>query len=66
LRDSDGNGKPDVTQIFTEDDLNNAFGIAFYPPGWGPKYLCVANTDGIIRFPYRNGDLKARGPGRRN
>jgi glucose/arabinose dehydrogenase len=24
--------------------------------------LYVANTDGVIRFPYRNGDLKARGP----
>jgi glucose/arabinose dehydrogenase len=24
--------------------------------------LYVASTDGIIRFPYRNGDLKARGP----
>ena len=22
----------------------------------------MANTDGVIRFPYRNGDLKARGP----
>jgi glucose/arabinose dehydrogenase len=22
----------------------------------------VANTDGVLRFPYRNGDLKARGP----
>jgi len=26
------------------------------------SFLYVANTDGIIRFPYRNGELKARAP----
>jgi hypothetical protein len=26
------------------------------------KFLYVANTDGVVRFPYRNGDLKVRGP----
>ncbi len=62
MRDKDGNGKPDLTEIFTEKDLNKPFGIAFYPPGPDPQYLYVANTDGVIRFPYRNGDLKARGP----
>ncbi len=62
LRDTKGNGKPDVTEIFAERDLNKPFGIAFYPPGNDPQFLYVANTDGIIRFPYRNGDLKARGP----
>ncbi|MGI8889659.1 MAG: PQQ-dependent sugar dehydrogenase [Chthoniobacterales bacterium] len=62
MRDQDGNGKPDTTQIFTEEALNKPFGIAFYPPGPDPQYLYVANTDGVIRFPYRNGDLKARGP----
>src|SRR5437762_894245 len=62
LRDTKGSGKPDVTEIFAERDLNKPFGIAFYPPGNDPQFLYVANTDGIIRFPYRNGDLKARGP----
>jgi glucose/arabinose dehydrogenase len=62
LRDTKGNGKPDVTEIFTERDLNKPFGMAFYPPGSDPQFLYVANTDGVIRFPYRNGDLKARGP----
>ena len=61
LRDSKNTGKPDVTEIFTERDLNKPFGIAFYPPGDDPQFLYVANTDGVIRFPYRNGDLKARG-----
>ena len=62
LRDTKGSGKPDVTEIFTERDLNKPFGMAFYPPGDDPQFLYVANTDGVIRFPYRNGDLKARGP----
>ena len=62
LRDTNGDGKPDVTEIFADRALNKPFGIAFYPPGEDPQLLYVANTDGVIRFPYRNGDLKARGP----
>ena len=62
LRDRDVDGKPETTEVFTGDALNKPFGIAFYPPGPDPQYLYVANTDGVIRFPYRNGDLKARGP----
>src|SRR5438477_11818243 len=62
LRDAKGGGKPDVTEIFAAHDLNKPFGIAFFPPGNEPQFLYVANTDGIVRFPYRNGDLKARGP----
>src|SRR6266513_520847 len=62
LRDTKGLGKPDVTEIFAEQGLNRPFGIAFYPPGDESQFLYVANTDGVIRFPYRNGDLKARVP----
>src|SRR5437763_5958665 len=62
LRDTNGDGKPDVTETFAEGGLNKPFGIAFYPPGGDPQFLYVSNTDGVIRFPYRNGDLKARGP----
>ena len=42
--------------------LNQPFGIAFYPPGAEPRWLYVANTDSVVRFPYRNGDSQARGP----
>jgi glucose/arabinose dehydrogenase len=62
LRDTNSDSKPDVTETFTERNLNKPFGIAFYPPGANPQFLYVANTDGVIRFPYANGDLKARGP----
>lgn len=42
--------------------LLNPFGIAFYPPGPNPEWVYVGNTDSVVRFPYRNGDLEARGP----
>ncbi len=61
LRDK-GDGKPGTTETFAESGLNDPFGLAFFPPGPEPKYLYVANTDGVVRFPYRNGDTKARGP----
>src|SRR5207244_534246 len=62
LRDTKKSGRPDTNEIFAEHGLNRPFGIAFYPPGDEPQFLYIANTDGVIRFPYRNGDLKARGP----
>ncbi len=42
-------------------DLVQPFGIAFYPAGPNPKWIYVGNTDSVVRFPYQNGDLKARG-----
>ena len=60
LRDADGDGKPEVNQVFATG-LSRPFGIAFYPPGPEPKYLYVGNTGSVVRFPYRNGDVKATG-----
>jgi glucose/arabinose dehydrogenase len=60
LRGVGGNGRPVVTEVFASG-LRQPFGIAFYPPGPEPRYVYVANTDSVVRFPYRNGDLKARG-----
>ncbi len=40
--------------------LRGPFGIAFYP-ATNPQWVYVANTDSVVRFPYRDGDLKARG-----
>jgi glucose/arabinose dehydrogenase len=62
LRGTNANGRPDSNVIFAKEGLKQPFGLAFYPPGSNPNYLYVANTDGVVRFPYRNGDLKARGP----
>jgi glucose/arabinose dehydrogenase len=56
LRDSDGDGKPEVNQTFATG-LNKPFGLAFYPAGANPQWLYVGNTDSIVRIPYRSGDL---------
>ena len=33
----------------------------FSPPGPNPDWVYVCNTDSIVRFPYKTGDLEARG-----
>ena len=53
-------GKAQQVGVFASD-LKLPFGIAFYPPGPQPKYVYIANTDSVVRFPYQNGDLQARG-----
>jgi glucose/arabinose dehydrogenase len=60
FRDDDGDGKPEKNEVFA-GGLNRPFGIAFYPPGPEPKFVYVGNTGSVVRFPYQNGDLKARG-----
>jgi glucose/arabinose dehydrogenase len=54
-------GKPQQTSVFATG-LHQPFGIAFYPNCPNPKYIFIGDTDGIVRFPYQNGDLQARGP----
>jgi glucose/arabinose dehydrogenase len=54
-------GKPKEVTVFATG-LNLPFGIQFYPAGPNPKWVYVGNTDGVVRFPYQNGDTKARGP----
>lgn len=41
--------------------LNRPYGIAFYPPGPSPQWVYIANTNGVVRFPYADGDLEVRG-----
>ena len=60
LRAADGADAPSVNQIFAAG-LNQPFGIAFYPPGKHPQWIYIANNNSVVRFPYRNGDVKARG-----
>ena len=52
-------GKP-VSQIFGKG-LNKPFGIAFYPAGPNPQYIYIGDTDAVVRFPYKSGDLLATG-----
>ncbi len=60
LRAPDGAAKPTRVETFASG-LDLPFGIAFWPPGPSPQYVYVANTDSVVRFPYRKGDLRARG-----
>jgi glucose/arabinose dehydrogenase len=62
MRDADGDGKPEVNEVFATG-LKQPFGIAFYPPGANPQFVYVANTDSVVSFPYQAGDTKARGAG---
>ncbi|MER9927048.1 sorbosone dehydrogenase family protein [Mesorhizobium sp. M0048] len=57
---AEGRAKPIEKAIFAQG-LNYPYGIAFYPPGGKPQWVYVANSDSIVRFPYRDGDLKASG-----
>jgi glucose/arabinose dehydrogenase len=61
FRGISSSGKPEQTSVYATG-LNKPFGIAFYPPGPNPQYVYVGNTDAVVRFPYKNGDLKASGP----
>lgn len=53
-------GLPRERSTFTTG-LNDAYGMLFYPAGEHPQWLYVANTDNVVRFAYRNGDLVATG-----
>ena len=39
--------------------LRQPFGIAFYPNGDNPQWVYVANTDSVVRFAYKAGDMEA-------
>jgi glucose/arabinose dehydrogenase len=57
LRDTDGDGVADQRTVLLEG-LNSPFGMALVGDG-----LFVANTDGIVRFPYTTGDTHISAPG---
>jgi glucose/arabinose dehydrogenase len=53
-------GKPERTSTFASG-LHDPFGIAFYPLGGNPQWVYIANTNSVVRFPYKSGDLAASG-----
>jgi glucose/arabinose dehydrogenase len=61
FRGVDAKGNPKETSVFAEG-LHQPFGIAFYPNGAHPQWVYIGDTDAIVRFPYKNGDLTASGP----
>jgi glucose/arabinose dehydrogenase/mono/diheme cytochrome c family protein len=54
-------GKPEQADIFA-GGLKEPYAIAFYPPGDTPQWIYIGDTDAVVRFPYRDGDLKASAP----
>lgn len=61
IRAKPGAAKPEQVETFAEG-ITDAYGIAFYPPGPDPQWVYVGGAGKVVRFPYRNGDLKASGP----
>jgi len=57
LRDTNGDGVPDTPSVFL-DLLNSPFGVALVD-----NDLYVANTDAIVKYPYKPGDTKITAPG---
>lgn len=56
LRDTDGDGKAETKREFLTK-LNMPFGLALQS-----GYLYIANTDSVVRVPYKDGDEKASEP----
>jgi len=57
LRDSDGDGKPEMQSVFL-DHLHSPFGVALVG-----NDLYVANTDAIVRYSYHEGETRITEPG---
>jgi glucose/arabinose dehydrogenase len=57
LRDTNGDGTADERHVFAEG-LARPFGMAF-----GAGHIYVANAGSIVRWPYKNGQLKTEGAG---
>jgi glucose/arabinose dehydrogenase len=57
LRDADGDGVAESRSVFLEG-LNSPFGMALVG-----DFFYVANTDAVLRFPYRAGETRIDAPG---
>ncbi len=61
MRAPDGAARPSETTVFA-DNLDRPFGIAFWPPGPEPRFVYVAETNRVIRFPWHSGASRPDGP----
>jgi glucose/arabinose dehydrogenase len=57
LRDTNGDGVPEMKSVFL-DHLNSPFGVVLVG-----NDLYVANTDAIVKYPYKEGETKITDPG---
>lgn len=61
FRGRDSDGRPAQVATFAKG-LQRPFGIAFYPAGANPQWVYVGNTNSVVRFPYKGGELEAGSP----
>lgn len=59
FRDADNDGKPEIGKVFLSG-LNQPFGMLII----GDSFY-VANTDGLWKYPYKEGQQKISGPGKK-
>ncbi|MDR7031468.1 sorbosone dehydrogenase family protein [Mesorhizobium sp. BE184] len=52
-------GKPTGDGVFAEG-LSQPYGIAFHPAD-KPQWVYVASPDRVVRYPYKEGDMQAKG-----
>ena len=60
FRGISADGKPRETAVFATG-FHEPYGMVFYPAGKNPQWLYVANTDSVVRYAYKAGDLQATG-----
>lgn len=58
LKDTNGDGIPDLKTIFLSN-LNQPYGMLILG-----NWFYVANTDGLLRYPYKTGQTKMTAPGK--
>ena len=59
FRDKDGDGKTEYAGVFVEN-LNKPYGMLIIG-----DHFYVANTDGLMQFPYQTGSTKITAPGKK-
>ena len=58
FRGRTADGKPDQVSVYASG-LRQPYGIAFVPAGPNPQWLYIGNTNAVVRFPYKSGDVNA-------
>ena len=58
MRPSKDGSKAETVETFAQG-LLQPFGVQFYPVGNDPKWVYIGETNRVVRYPYKTGDLKA-------
>ena len=58
MRPSKDGSKAEVVETYAQG-LLQPFGVQFYPLGNNPQWVYIGETNRVVRYPYKVGDLKA-------